>query len=74
MAKLYYTPREAAEMLAISDDAVLDLVKRGEILPFAFHHGSPASRSSRSTAGARLSPPPATSLDRACTATCGDRR
>lgn len=31
MAKLYYTPREAAEILAISDDAVLDLVKRGEI-------------------------------------------
>ena len=31
MAKLYYTPREAAEMLAISDDAVLDLIKRGEL-------------------------------------------
>ena len=31
MTKLYYTPREAAEILAISDDAVLDLVKRGEI-------------------------------------------
>lgn len=31
MAKLYYTPREAAEILAISDDAVLDLIKRGEI-------------------------------------------
>jgi excisionase family DNA binding protein len=31
MAKLYYTPREAAEMLAISDDAVLDLIKRGDI-------------------------------------------
>lgn len=31
MAKLYYTPREAAEILAISDDSVLDLVKRGEI-------------------------------------------
>jgi excisionase family DNA binding protein len=29
VAKLYYTPREAAEILAISDDAVLDLVKRG---------------------------------------------
>ena len=31
MAKLYYTPREAADMLAISDDAVLDLIKRGEL-------------------------------------------
>ncbi len=31
MAKLYYTPREAAEILAISDDAVLDLIKRGEM-------------------------------------------
>lgn len=31
MAKLYYTPREAAEILAISDDAVLDLIKRGEL-------------------------------------------
>ena len=26
MAKLYYTPKEVAEILAISDDAVLDLV------------------------------------------------
>lgn len=31
MTKLYYTPREVAEILAISDDAVLDLVKRGKI-------------------------------------------
>ena len=31
MAKLYYTPREAAEILAISDDAVLDLVNRGDM-------------------------------------------
>ena len=31
MAKLYYTPREAAEMLAISDDSVLDLIKRGDL-------------------------------------------
>lgn len=31
MAKLYYTPREAAEILAISDDAVLDLIKRGDL-------------------------------------------
>jgi len=31
MAKLYYAPREVAEILSISDDAVLDLVKRGEI-------------------------------------------
>ncbi len=31
MAKLYYTPREAAEILAISDDAVLDLINRGDM-------------------------------------------
>ncbi len=31
MAKLYHTPREAAEILAISDDAVLDLIHRGEM-------------------------------------------
>jgi excisionase family DNA binding protein len=31
VAKLYYTPREAAEILAISDDAVLDLIKRGDL-------------------------------------------
>jgi excisionase family DNA binding protein len=28
MAKLYYTPKEVAEILQISDDAVLDLVNR----------------------------------------------
>ncbi len=28
MAKLYYTPKEVAEILDISDDAVLDLVNR----------------------------------------------
>ena len=31
MAKLYYTPREAAEILAISDDAILDLINRAEM-------------------------------------------
>jgi excisionase family DNA binding protein len=31
VAKLYYTPREAAEILAISDDAVLDLINRGDL-------------------------------------------
>ena len=31
MTKLYYTPREVAEILAISDDAVLDLVNRGSL-------------------------------------------
>ena len=31
MAKLYYTPREVAEILEISDDAVLDLVNRGAL-------------------------------------------
>jgi len=31
MAKLYYTPKEVAELLDISDDAVLDLVNRGAI-------------------------------------------
>jgi excisionase family DNA binding protein len=31
MAKLYYTPKEVAEILAISDDAVLDLVNRGSL-------------------------------------------
>ena len=29
MARLYYTPKEVAEILGISDDAVLDLVNRG---------------------------------------------
>lgn len=31
MEKLYYTPKEVAEILAISDDAVLDLVNRGSL-------------------------------------------
>jgi len=31
MAKLYYTPKEVAEILDISDDAVLDLANRGSI-------------------------------------------
>ena len=31
MARLYYTPKEVAEILAISDDAVLDLVNRGSM-------------------------------------------
>ena len=31
MAKLYYTPKEVAEILAISDDAVLDLVNSGAL-------------------------------------------
>lgn len=31
MAKLYYTPREVAELLAVSDDTVLDLVNRGSL-------------------------------------------
>ena len=31
MTKLYYTPREVAEILAISDDAVLDLINRGDM-------------------------------------------
>ncbi len=31
MAKLYYTPREVAEILEISDDAVLDLVNAGSM-------------------------------------------
>ena len=29
MARLYHTPKEVAEILGISDDAVLDLVNRG---------------------------------------------
>jgi excisionase family DNA binding protein len=29
--KLYYTPQEIAQILAISDDAVLDLVNRGSL-------------------------------------------
>jgi excisionase family DNA binding protein len=31
MDRLYYTPREVAEALAISDDAVLDLIDRGDL-------------------------------------------
>ena len=31
MDKLYYTPREVAEALAVSDDAVLDLIDRGDL-------------------------------------------
>ena len=31
MAKLYYTPKEVAEILEISDDSVLDLVNRGTL-------------------------------------------
>jgi len=31
MDKLYYTPKEVAAILAISDDAVLDLVNRGSM-------------------------------------------
>ena len=31
MDRLYYTPKEVAEMLRISDDAVLDLIHRDEL-------------------------------------------
>jgi excisionase family DNA binding protein len=31
MDRLYYTPREIAEILRISDDAVLDLIHRDEL-------------------------------------------
>jgi excisionase family DNA binding protein len=31
MDRLYYTPKEVAEILRISDDAVLDLIHRGEM-------------------------------------------
>lgn len=31
MDRHYYTPREVADILAISDDAVLDLVNRGAL-------------------------------------------
>jgi len=31
MPRLYYTPKEVAEILGISDDAVLDLVNRGSL-------------------------------------------
>jgi hypothetical protein len=31
MAKLYYTPNKVAEVMELSDDAVLDLVNRGSM-------------------------------------------
>lgn len=31
MDRLYYTPREVAEILAISDDAVLRLIRKGDL-------------------------------------------
>ena len=31
MDKLYYTPREVADALSVSDDAVLDLINRGDL-------------------------------------------
>ena len=31
MPRLYYTPKEVAEILGISDDAVLDLINRGDL-------------------------------------------
>lgn len=31
MARLYHTPKEVAEILGISDDAVLDLINRGDL-------------------------------------------
>jgi excisionase family DNA binding protein len=31
MEKLYYTPKEVAAILSISDDAVLDLINRGTL-------------------------------------------
>jgi excisionase family DNA binding protein len=31
MARRYHTPKEVAEILAISDDAVLDLINRGDL-------------------------------------------
>ena len=31
MDRIYYTPKEVAEMLRISDDAVLDLIHRNEL-------------------------------------------
>ncbi|HEX7612554.1 MAG TPA: helix-turn-helix domain-containing protein [Candidatus Limnocylindrales bacterium] len=31
MDRVYYTPKEIAELLRISDDAVLDLIRRDEI-------------------------------------------
>jgi excisionase family DNA binding protein len=34
MVRLYYTPKEVAEILGVSDDAVLDLVNRGSMPGF----------------------------------------
>ena len=34
MDRLYYTPREVAQALAIGDDAVLDLIDRGDLPAF----------------------------------------
>lgn len=34
MTRLYHTPREAADILGISDDAVLDLIGRGDMPGF----------------------------------------
>lgn len=31
MARLYHTPREVADILHISDDAVIDLINRGDL-------------------------------------------
>ena len=31
MPRLYHTPKEVAEILGISDDAVLDLINRGDM-------------------------------------------
>jgi excisionase family DNA binding protein len=31
MPRLYHTPKEVAEILGISDDAVLDLINRGDL-------------------------------------------
>ena len=31
VSKLYYTPKEVAEILEVSDDTVLDLVNRGSL-------------------------------------------
>ena len=31
MPRLYHTPKEVAEILRISDDAVLDLINRGDL-------------------------------------------
>ncbi len=31
MERFYYTPREVAEILRVSDDAVLDMIRRNEL-------------------------------------------